>query len=787
MAFFICRLTILCLSALPLLVVPAFASAQGTRADYERADSFNARTRGLVVAVAEEPHWIGETNRFWYRKSVVDGNAFLLVDAETLEKGPPFNHERVAASLNFMRSDTLTAINLPFTSFEFVDEEGAIQFVVADSTWRCDLADYQCENAGPVPERPRRGGGVGYQAGPGQLWRSESEEPLLSPDSTVEAFIQNFNVAVQGVGEEEFTLLSHDGSEGNSYTHASMRWSPDSQKLAVYRVTPGHQREIHYVQSSPEDQLQPKHSTLIYAKPGDALDQEQPVVFDVEARRQITVDDALFPNAYTLSELVWREDSQRLTFEYNQRGHELFRIIEIDADTGTTRAVISEEPETFFYYSNARGNGGTRYRHELDDGGEIIWMSERDGWAHLYLYDGATGEVKNQITKGDWVVRAVDGVDEENRQIWFRASGMYEGKDPYFLHFYRINFDGSGLTAYTEADGQHSVSFSPNKEFYVDRWSRVDLPPVAELRRTRDRETVMELEGADDSALTATGWSYPEVFVAKGRDGNTDIWGVIIKPTNFDPNKSYPVIEYIYAGPHSAFVPKTFSTQRNMQSMAELGFIVVQMDGMGTALRSKAFHDVSWKNIGDGGFPDRILWHEAVAAKYPWYDISQVGIYGTSAGGQNSMGALLFQPDFYSVAVSAAGCHDNRMDKIWWNELWMSWPLGPHYAASSNVDNAWRLQGKLLLVLPELDTNVDPSSTMQVVNALIAADKDFDFLMVPGADHGSGGAYGVRKRYDFFVEHLLGVDPPDWNRSKATGETPAAFREMHPSTLPFTG
>ncbi|MDX1450800.1 MAG: prolyl oligopeptidase family serine peptidase, partial [Acidimicrobiia bacterium] len=205
-------------------------------------------------------------------------------------------------------------------------------------------------------------------------------------------------------------------------------------------------------------------------------------------------------------------------------------------------------------------------------------------------------------------------------------------------------------------------------------------------------------------------------------------------------------------------------TQARMQSVAELGFIVVQMDGMGTANRSKAFHDVSWKNIGDAGFPDRILWHQAVAAEYDYYDISQVGIYGTSAGGQNSMGALLFHPEFYSVAVSAAGCHDNRMDKIWWNELWMSWPLGPHYGASSNVDNAHLLQGKLLLILPELDTNVDPSSTMQVVDALIDADKDFDFLMVPGADHGSGGAYGARKRNDFFVEHLLGVEPPNWNR-----------------------
>ncbi len=760
------------LSSLILLLLPAVAHAQGARADYERADSFNARTQGLVLDVAEAPTWIGETGRFWYRKSVEGGNGFVLVDAATQDRGPAFDHDRLAASLSTARDTAYTGVMLPFRGFTYEDEEQAIEFVLSvsgfggrrsgpapgDSTWRCSLSDYRCENMGPVPVREGRGRSIGYQAGPGQLWRIQGEEPLESPNEEWEAFIQNYNVAVRKVGEEEYTLLSNDGSEGNTYTHASMAWSPDSKKLAVFRVIPGHQREVHYVASSPEDQLQPKHSTLIYAKPGDVLDKEQPVVFDVEAQRQIQIDDALFPNAYALSDLEWREDGRRITFEYNQRGHQVYRIIEIDANTGATRAVISEEPETFFDYRYKR------FRFDVEDGGEIVWMSERDGWNHLYLYDGVTGEVKTQITRGDWVVRGVEWVDEENRQIWFRASGMNDGMDPYFIHYYRIDFDGGGLTALTEAEGSHIVTFSEDREYYVDRWSRVDQPQVTELRRTSDRRIVMELERADASVLLATGWQYPEVFTTKGRDGTTDIWGVIVRPTNFDPARSYPVIEYIYAGPHSSFVPKTFSTHQRLQSMAELGFIVVQTDGMGTSNRSKAFHDVAWQNIKDAGFPDRILWHRAVAEQYAYYDISDVGIFGNSAGGQNSMGALLFHPDFYKVAVSSSGCHDNRMDKIWWNELWMSWPLGPHYAASSNVDNAYRLQGKLLLVLPELDTNVDPSSTMQVVNALIEADKDFDFLMVPGADHGMGGTYGIRKRYDFFVEHLLGVEPPDWNR-----------------------
>ncbi len=527
-------------------------------------------------------------------------------------------------------------------------------------------------------------------------------------------------------------------------------------------MVPGFQREVHYVRSSPEDQLQPEHSTLLYAKPGDVLDRQTPVVFDVDAGTRIEVDDALFPNEYSVSGLEWRKDSRHVTFEYNQRGHQVYRIVEIDAGTGATRAVISEEPKTFFYYTDASG-GGKKFRYDVDDGAEIVWMSERDGWNHLYLYDGRTGKVENQITKGEWVVRSVDTVDVANRQIWFRASGMDPDQDPYFVHEYRIGFDGSGLTAFTKEDGTHSVSFSPDRAYYVDRWSRVDLPQVAVVRRTSDRSVVMELERADASALLATGWRYPEVFTSKGRDGTTDIWGIIVRPTNFDPSRRYPVIESIYAGPHGSFVPKTFGTQARLQSVAELGFIVVQIDGMGTSNRSKAFQDVAWKNIKDAGFPDRILWHRAVAERYPYYDIDRVGIFGTSAGGQNAMGALLFHPDFYKVAVSSAGCHDNRMDKIWWNELWMSWPLGPQYAASSNVDNAWRLQGKLLLTVGEMDTNVDPSSTIQVVNALIEADKDFEFLYVPGADHGSGGDYGARKRNDFFVRNLLGVEPPDWN------------------------
>jgi dipeptidyl aminopeptidase/acylaminoacyl peptidase len=779
-----------------LLVICSVAHAQGTVADYERALALRNKLQVLAVNIPERANWIDKTSRFWYRRSVKGGNEFVLVDAETLAKKPAFDHERLALSLSAASGSKFTALTLPFSTITFVDAERSLQFAAAGSTWKCDLGDYSCTKTGQAPQglqgrppsedAPEESGndvydGMSESPQQGQQRRPESgqatEPPSSksSPDGKWEAIIQNFNVFIRSKGKTDGFALSLDGSEGNYYTLASIAWSPDSKRLVAYRVRPGYRRQVHYVESSPTDQLQPKHSTRDYAKPGDALDVAQPVLFDVDAKKQTVVDSGLFPNPYGLSNPAWWKDSRAFTFEYNQRGHQVYRVIEVDAVSGKARALISEEPQTFFSYRPLGGNlreAGTRYRNDLGDGKEIIWSSERDGWRHLYLYDGATGKVKNQITRGNWVVRAVNKVDEEKRQIWFEASGMYAGKDPYFTHYYRVNFDGSGLTTFTEADGTHSVAYSSDMKYYVDMWSRVDLAPVAELRRTEDRKVLLELERGDVSELTRAGWQTPEVFTAVGRDGKTEIWGIIIRPTNFDPSKKYPVIENIYAGPQGSFTPKSFSPISPMNSLAELGFIVVQMDGMGTANRSKAFHDVAWKNLGDAGLPDRILWHKAVAAKYPYYDISRVGIYGTSAGGQSSTGALLFHPEFYKAAVSNSGCHDNRMDKVWWNEQWMGWPLGPHYAASSNVDNAYRLQGNLLLVVPEMDTNVDPASTLQVVNALIKANKKHDLLFVPGGGHGAGGAYGTRLLYDFFVHHLIGVEPPDWNRLGNKSEPP---------------
>ena len=731
--------------------------------------------------------------------------------------------------------------NMPPTiaPLTFVDNERSIQFGTDGLMYKCDLSEYKCTKVGPIPRPDREGrpaapedaalaspstegdggdpqDGLEFhppapQAGDAGSYssrqracapsRSQQErtqaltqaraghggdalaaEPVdvcLSFDGKYEAYVQNFNVFLKPVGGGAGFPLSFDGSEGNYYTLRSFAWSPDSKKLVAYHTRPGYDREVMYIESSPVDQIQPKHRTEHYVKPGDPVDLAFPALFDVASKQETEIDRALFPNAYAISTPVWWKDSRGFTFEYNQRGHQIYTVIEVNAQNGKARPLIAEETKTFFYY-NDLGPGlsaGRKYRHDVNDGKEIIWASERDGWEHLYLYDGVTGKLKNQITKGNWLVRNVDFVNDAKRQIWFETGGMVPGQDPYFTQMYRINFDGTGLTKLTDADGMHTVTFSHDRAFYIDSWQRVDLAPVAQLRRSLNQTVVMDLDKGDPAALLAAGFKFPEVFVAKGRDGKTDIWGTITRPLNFDPSKKYPVIENIYAGPQGSFVPKTFSAVAPDQSLAELGFIVVHIDGMGTSNRSKAFHDVAFKNLGDAGFPDRILWHQAAAAKYPYYDLSRVGIFGTSAGGQSALGAVLFHQELYKVVVTNSGCHDNRMDKMWWNEQWMSWPIGPQYAAASNVDNAYRLQGKALIIAGEMDTNVDPASSLQVVNALVKAHKHFDMLYIPGQNHGVGILAEEHYRDDYFVHNLLGAEPPDWNKVTLTESEPKETEE----------
>jgi dipeptidyl aminopeptidase/acylaminoacyl peptidase len=384
------------------------------------------------------------------------------------------------------------------------------------------------------------------------------------------------------------------------------------------------------------------------------------------------------------------------------------------------------------------------------------------------MFDRASEEVLRQITKGEWYVRQVVRVDEDNELIYFSANGMRKDEDPYLIRYYRIGFDGGGLTCLTPDEGMHSAWFSDDMKYLVDVYSKVDKAPVAVLRDAADGSVVMLLETADITALLAEGWKAPEVFAAKGRDGKTDMWGIIVRPSNFDPKKKYPVVEYIYQGPGNHYVPKTFMPyDYNMSAMAELGFIVVMVDGMGTSFRSREFENVCYKNLKDAGLPDHIAWIKAAAEKYACMDTSRVGIFGCSAGGQEAMAAVLYHPDFYKAAYSACGCHDNRMDKIWWNEQWMGYPVGEQYKDCSNVENAHLLTRPLMLVVGELDDNVDPASTMQVADALIKAGKDFELVVIPGARHTMGESFGERKRYDFFVRNLLNVCPPRWSEVQA--------------------
>jgi dipeptidyl aminopeptidase/acylaminoacyl peptidase len=765
-----------------LLFAGPFLAAQITPADYDRALDLQQKYRNLAMHMPSSPQWIEGTHRFVYSRTVAapkeagdshDGESaheYVLFDADTKESRAAFDHARLADALSKTLDVPIKPQYLPLTRLHFTADEKSLEFLFHDVRWHCDLASYVCDKKADLSPDDDDFEGDEYDFTPKAI--NNEAKAKVSPDGKWKAYVQNYNLVVKPVaqsadqkhGREAVIVLSQDGSEDNYYAVSTLVWSPDSKHIAIYRIRPGYRRLIHYVESSPPDQLQPESSTMVYPKPGDVLALDQPILFDVAGKSEIKIDNSLFPNPYELTDIEWWKDSRAFTFEYNQRGHQVYRVIEVDATTGKTRALIEETSSTFINYErlvSTQFDTGKHFRKDIDDGNEIIWASERDGWEHLYLYDGRTGQVKQQITRGEWVVRGVDRVDEKAREIYFSASGKNPGEDPYFVHGYKIGFDGTGLTELTSVAANHALSYSDDGQYYADTYSRIDLAPVMELHLSTDASLVATVDTADISQLQAAGWKPPEVFHTAGRDGKNEIWGVIYRPLNFDPAKKYPVIEDIYAGPQGSFVPKSFSAR--IEPLTALGFVVVQIDGMGTNNRSRAFHDVAWHDLKDAGFPDRILWHKAVAQKYPWYDISRVGIFGTSSGGQSSMGALLFYPEFYKVAVSNSGCHDNRMDKIWWNEQWMGWPIGPQYSESSNVDNAWRLKGKLLLVMGEMDKNVDPSSTLQVVDRLIKANKDFDLLVVPGGGHGAGGRYGERKLMDFFVRNLLDQPTPAWN------------------------
>lgn len=727
---------------------PAFA--QGTLEDYNRAYSLRQKFSGYQVYHSDvNPHWVTGTSSFWYLQRTPQGNEYLLVDADRQTRRPLFVRDSLAVQLQQSLGRRVDARNLPLDKGNLEASLDVFRFVCDGYNWRYEIAANRLTREGKVPPR-----------GKGRHWMETDDEkgwgPVTSPDGKYEAYIKNDNIFVRDKASGRERQLSQDGTLSNYYS-SYIQWSPDSRKVLSCRIRPVQKRYVYYVESSPRDQLQPKLHQQEYAKPGDELPFKVPCIFHVETGQRCIPETSLFAHQYSLSYLRWDADSKSVTFEYNERGHKTYRVLELSAEDGKVRTLIEEKEEKYVNYPLI-------YRNYLQDGKHILWTSERDNYNHLYLYDRTTGRPVRQITKGRWYVRGVQHVDEQNQWIYFSANGMNPKEDPYLIHYYRIGFDGKGLVELTPDEGMHQAWFSSDYRYLVDVYSKVDTPPVAVLRDARTGRQVMPLEQADISRLEANGWRAPEVFSAKGRDGKTDIWGVIYRPTNFDPSRKYPVVEYIYSGPGGQHVPKSFSSYNWwMTSLAELGFIVVQVDGMSTSFRSKDFEEVCYKNLKDAGQPDHMAWLQEAARRYPYMDLDRVGIFGSSAGGQEAMSAVLFHPEFYKAAYSACGCHDNRMDKIWWNELWMGYPVDSSYIESSNVEQAHRLERPLMLVVGEMDDNVDPASTMQVVNALIKANKDFELVVVPGAGHTMGDNFGEHKRYDFFVRHLMGVEPPKWN------------------------
>ncbi|HEY2820046.1 MAG TPA: DPP IV N-terminal domain-containing protein [Candidatus Acidoferrum sp.] len=730
--------------------------AQDTAQDYQRAEQFlggNLRHHAYVADVT--PHWIAKTNHFWYSKTSQKGTEFLLVDPAQSETKPAFDHARLATALATATKREIKPTQLPFDSFEFADDGKSIHFRVDETEWHCTLDSYECK-------------ADSANAAPGQY-----EE--ASPDKNWIAFVKDFNLFVRYVPTGEIVQLTRDGEAGWDYAteiaslrpmveqgtqdlkqHAEVLWSPDSSKLLTYRMDTRSAGRFTNLQFVPPGQLRPKAFTVVYPLPGEVLPKAQPVLFDLQKQKRIDIKvDAIEMQFQGGPDFEWFPDSKSFYYRAEDRGEKSIEVRVVDAETGEARSLLRETAKDYV-------DPGETFLKFLHESHEFVWSSERDGWNHLYLYDQKTGALKNQITQGPWVVREIVDVDEKARRVYFLAAGREKSEDPYLTHLYSIGLDGKNLTLLTPENADHTVSISPDYTHFVDNTSRADLPTQSTLRNLKDGSQVRVLEQSDVAEIQKGGWKFAEPFHGKAADGTTDLYGVIWRPTSFDPSKKYPIVEMVYTGPQGFFVPKTFegTLRTQQQAIAELGFITVMVDGRGTTGRSRAFHEFSYRNLG-GSFEDHVAMIKQMAAQYPYMDIGRVGIYGTSAGGYGSAHAMLAFPDFYKVGVSISGDHDARLDKAWWNELYQGYPLGPDYAEQSNVTMANRLKGHLMLVHGDIDDNVHVVETMRFVDALIKANKNFDMLIVPNMYHGEGGnLYLVRRRWDYFVQNLLGVTPP---------------------------
>jgi dipeptidyl-peptidase-4 len=740
-------------TALLLLSVPV-ALAQGSLEDYQRAERFlPGNVRHLVYVADVAPHWIEKTNRFWYRRSGLNDTQFVLVDAEQNTSGPAFDHQRLAAALSHAAKQEYSPSDLPFSEIDLVDDGKAIHFSVEDAQWTCSLATYECQRDQSAVAKPNE---------------------VTSPNKRWAACVKEHNLYLRDVLTGTVLQLTNDGVAGWDYAtplpslramvdqgtedvkqSAGVFWSPDSSKLITYRIDSRNSGRFTSLQFVPPGQLRPRAFTYVYPLPGEVLAKAETIVFDIQSGKRIGVQSGPIELPFQDGpEFEWFPDSKSFYYDFDERGFKAKELRVVDASTGEQKILLREQSESYV------DPGETFYRF-VEATGEFFWSSERDGWNHLYLYS-RTGQLEGQITQGPWVVRQIEHIDEKNRRVYFLANAREMNEDPYQTHLYSIGFNGKGLQMLSPENANHSASISPDGTFFVDNYSRPDLPGQSVLRRTRDGSEVRVLESTDASELLKTGWKFTEPFQGKAGDSTTDLYGLIWRPSNFDSAKKYPIIEFAYTGPQAFFVPKSFGNTLWLQSVAELGFVVVMVDGRGTTGRSRAFHQFSYRNLG-GAFEDHVTMIRQMAARYPYMDSTRVGIFGTSAGGYGAAHAMLAFPEFYKVGVSTSGDHDARLDKAWWNEAYQGYPLQDDYAAQSNVTMAGRLQGHLLLEHGDIDDNVHPVETIRFVDALMKANKNFDMLFVPNMFHGESGEhalYLVRRRWDYFVQNLLGATPP---------------------------
>lgn len=701
--------------------------------DWERVRTFAERARANAFRLSVDPQWFGDAGEFWYVDRGPGAKTFVRVSPAAKAQAPAFDHEALAAALAKESTRPVRAQDLPFQAIA-PDDSGSWTFTAFDQRWRWNEADKSLTKVEAAPGGGRQGGGP----------------QNVSPDGKWRFGRSNDDLTVTNTETGETKRLTEDGSPTASWSNA--RWSPNSRHLFATRVLAGDRLDMVRIESVPREGFRPRVVTQRYALPGDKLDQFEMWVFDVESGSRVKVQADNVEDFYSgPPQPNWTSDGKSFRYAHLYRGYQRWAVRLVDAATGEAKTLVEEASLT-------RIQPFLQSVMFLNDR-EMLVVSERDGWNHVYLHDAQTGALIRRLTQGDWSVRNIVRVDDEAKRVVFLANGREPG-DPYHIHAYSVSLGGGAVTRLTGAEGNHAVSWSPSGRYLVDTQSTVETPPTHTVRDALTGEALVELPRAAIRGLAEEGWRAPTPFVAKARDGATDLYGVIWFPSHLKPNWKYPVVEYIYAGPHDAHVPKSFAATDRNRMLAELGVIVVQVDALGTGRRGKAFSDHSHKNLGDAGLDDRIGWMRAAAEKYPQMDLSRVGIYGYSAGGYDSTRALLAKPDFYKVAVSLCGNHDHRTDKVWWNELWMGYPVGPEYADQSNIENAKNLEGKLLLIAGELDDNVNPhAATLRLVDALVKADKDFDMLFLPGRNHNLGGWYVDRRIYRHFVAHL-GVGGP---------------------------